>query len=396
MWLLVGYVLPYTVWHRLSARALLENALRDAPPLATLGLAGGLFTAVWWLFRRDAQADSWAFALWLMLAVWASAYLFDPPGRGYTGVEAVRCALVLNMATVGMLVARLLKPVNLMQVVVALASVQAVYALWYYFAGRNLFYTHAVARAGGTFGTPVHVYILMMLALPMALALLGRHRSRWARAGLWIAMAVMLGTLWLTYSRSAWLATGVAIPLMVWSLWQRRRLAIALAVFFALTLAGMYLLRLAGHPQFQDTTAEARVEVWRMGWELFARHWLWGVGADHVRLQYTSTWRGYAVSTWYGAPENQLLLWLCERGIWGGALGIMVVMALWRRFRELSPPLRWGMGGALLALGVLSMFQSVFGRVEEGMETVLVTAIWSAILRKEATSDEALSGVLTT
>jgi len=45
------------------------------------------------------------------------------------------------------------------------------------------------------------------------------------------------------------------------------------------------------------------------------------------------------------------------------------------------------LGGALLAMGILSMFQSVFGRVEEGVETVLMSAVWASMLREEAVSN---------
>jgi hypothetical protein len=42
------------------------------------------------------------------------------------------------------------------------------------------------------------------------------------------------------------------------------------------------------------------------------------------------------------------------------------------------------LGGALLSIAILGMFQSVFGRVEEAVETVLLSAVWGATLREEA------------
>ncbi|GIV16142.1 MAG: hypothetical protein KatS3mg022_1577 [Armatimonadota bacterium] len=197
----------------------------------------------------------------------------------------------------------------------------------------------------------------------------------------------MVAALWVTYSRSAWLAVSVAIPMVVYALWARKRLAIALGVALWILLGGMYALRLESSAPLGDTTAQTRVDIWRMGWQTFVQNWLWGVGVDNVRLRYTSTWRGYAVSTWYGAPENQLLLWLCERGIWGGLFALALVMAFVQRWRQCQPVYRWGLGSALLAIGVLGMFQSVFGRVEESVETVLVNAIWASMLREEVVSD---------
>lgn len=396
LWLMAGYALPHTIWQKVSFNALVWRLLPDSEPLRALMVAGSLFTVAWLSFARPALHDRWAQLLWLLLGALASSYLFDPLGRGYNRVEYLRCAFVLVMLAVGMVCARMLSARELMVCVVLLASVQAAYTGWYFVSGRGLFYTHSVARAGGTFGTPVHVYALMLIALPMSLSLVRDARDAIWRILLWACVMLMMGALWLTYSRSAWLAMSIVLPLTVWALWQNQRLAVVVAVCMCLAFAGMYILRVTGNPDLKDTTAQARVDVWRMGWQVFRRNWLWGVGADNVRLYYTSTWRGYAVSTWYGAPENQLLLWLCERGIWGGVLAGMLVVAVWQRLLRLSLALRWGLGGALLAIGILGMFQSVFGRVEEGMETVLVCAVWSTTLREGAKGNaEMEQGVFT-
>ncbi len=384
---MVGYALPNTIWQSVSAASLIHRAVVEAHPLTALVVSGALFAAVWISFARDARSDAWAQTVWLLLVVWASGYLFDPPGRGYRGVEMIRCALVLAMAGCGLLCARVLKPGELMALVVLLAGMQAGYALYYYFTGRNLFYTYQIGRAGGTFGTPVHVYTQMLMAIPMGVALWRVRRERIARVVLPLVLVLHLFALWVTYARSAWFAMSVVLPGIIWALWRNRRLAMVTGVVMWIALLGMYTLRIVGSPQYRDTTAQARVDVWRMGWQTFTRNWLWGVGTDNVRLYYTSTWRGYPVSTWYGAPENQLLLWLCERGIWGGLFAVFLIISLYRRLREMSPHLRWGLGGALLAMGILGMFQSVFGRIEEGVETVLVNAIWGAIVRGEAAHD---------
>jgi len=386
-WLVVGYTLPNTLWQRYSAEILIRRALVDAPPSTALLVSTGVFVVAWWTFARNARLERWASLLWLLLLVLASGYLFDPMGRGYAGTGYLRCAWVLCLLSTGALCARLLTPTQLMAIVVVLAVMQAGYALATFAMGQNLFHTHRLARAGGTFGTPVHVYTMMLLALPTCLALMHRLRYHRARGVLGISAPVMLAALWFTYSRSAWLAVGVVLPLVVYALWEQRRLAIALGMALWILLGGMYALRLESSPRLGDTTAQARVDIWRMGWQMFKENWLWGVGVDNVRLRYTSTWRGYAVSTWYGAPENQLLLWLCERGIWGGLFAIALVVAFVRRLRQCQPVYRWGWGGALLAISVLGMFQSVFGRVEEGVETVLVSAIWASTLREEATED---------
>lgn len=402
-WLLVGYALPNTLWQKGSAEVLIRRALADAPPSAALLVSAGVFVVAWRAFARDVRLERWASLLWLLLLVLASGYLFDPIGRGYTGVGYVRCAWVLCLLTVGIACARLLAPAELMAIVTSLAVVQAGYALVTFATGQNLFYTHELARAGGTFGTPVHVYTMMLLALPMCLALMRRWcydkpqrstgilpvishaqdaRATWHTL-IGVTMLVMLLALWFTYSRSAWLAMAIVLPTAIYALWRQRRLAIAVGMALWILLGGMYALRLASSPQLGDTTGQARVDIWRMGWQLFSDNWLWGVGVDNVRLRYTSTWRGYAVSVWYGAPENQILLWLCERGIWGGIFAVALTIAFVQRLRSCQPVYRWGLGGALLAMGVVGMFQSVFGRVEESVETVLVSAIWASLLREE-------------
>lgn len=383
LWLTVGFVLPNTFWENISASALLRGYWSDLPPLSALLGAGAVFVMVWSSFGREAARERWASLLWLLLLVLASGYLFDPLGRGYSGVGCIRCAMVLLFITVGLACARLLSAHRLMGIITLLALGQAVYTLTYYWQGQNLFHTHRLARAGGTFGTPVHVYTLMLIALPMGVALWWRLRYHKVSIAILAMAPVMTIALWLTYSRSAWLAASVVLPAAVSALSRQKGLAIALGVAMWILLGGMYLLRLESSP-LGDTTAQARVEIWRMGWKLFRENWLWGVGTDNVRLRYTSTWRGYAVSTWYGAPENQFLLWLCERGVWGGIFTAALVVAFLSRWRLLTPVNRWGLGGALLSIAILGMFQSVFGRVEEAVETVLLSAVWGATLREEA------------
>lgn len=374
-WLLVGYTLPNTWWQRGAAEVVVRHALMGAPPLTALLVSAGLFGTVWWTFSAEARRERWASLLWLLLLVLASGYLFDPLGRGYTGAGYIRCAWVLCLLSVGLGCARLLLPAQLTAMLVVLTLVQAVYATANFVLGSSLFYTHQLARAGGTFGTPVHVYTMMLLGLPMCLALIHRWRYHRVSVALSVSALLMLGALWLTYSRSAWLAVSVVLPAVVCALWRNKRLAAAVAVVLWALLAGMYALRLSSSPHLGDTTAQARVDIWRMGLHVFGQNWLWGVGTDNVRLRYTSTWRGYAVSTWYGAPENQLLLWLCERGIWGGLFALALIVAFVGRLRRCQPVYRWGLGGALLAMGILGIFQSMFGRLEESVETVLVTSI---------------------
>ncbi|MCL6476238.1 MAG: O-antigen ligase family protein [Firmicutes bacterium] len=384
LWLTVGFVLPNTFWENISASALIRWIWRDLPPLSALLAAAIAFVVAWGSFGREAARERWASLLWLLLPVLASGYLFDPLERGYTGAGYMRCSMVLLFIAVGLACARLLRLDQLMGVVAVLAFGQAVYTLTYYWQGQNLFHTYRLARAGGTFGTPVHVYTLMLIALPMGVALW--WRLRYHKVGIAVLTMAMLMSvaLWLTYSRSAWLAASVVLPASLWALSRWKGLAVALGVALWILLGGMYLLRLESSP-LGDTTAQARVEIWRMGWKLFRENWLWGVGTDNVRLRYTSTWRGYAVSTWYGAPENQLLLWLCERGVWGGVFAIMLVAGFFQRLRLLTPVYRWGLGGALLSIAILGMFQSVFGRVEEAVETLLLSAVWGSILREELT-----------
>lgn len=389
LWLMAGYALPHTIWQKVSFNALVWRLLPDSEPLRALMVASSLFTVAWLSFARPASHDRWAQLLWLLLGALASSYLFDPLGRGYNGVEYLRCAFVLVTLAVGIVSASVLSARELMVCVVGLASLQSAYAMWYFFSGQGLFYTHGVARAGGTFGTPVHVYALVLIALPMSLSLVRDAGDARRRILLWACVMIMMGALWLTYSRSAWLAISVVLALTVRALWNRPRLAVAVAGGMILLFAVMYGWRLGGSAGMGDTTAEARVDIWKAGWHIFRQNWLWGVGTDNVRIRYTSTWRGYAVSTWYGAPENQLLFWLCEHGIWGGVLAGMLVVALWQRLLRLSPSLRWGLGGALLSVGILGMFQSVFGRMEEGVETMLVTAVWASLVRKEVNADAA-------
>jgi len=241
----------------------------------------------------------------------------------------------------------------------------------------------ATARHAGPFEDPNFWGRLLVLALPLALALLGRawRRASAAAVLLWSGSALLLlGALYLTQSRGALLALGVALTVYLVLLGPRaRRMVLLLPVAVGLLLlvpgVGPRLASLAevtAEPTAQvDSSLVERSATQQITLAVFLDHPGVGVGLDNI----PAVWRDYSDRSdttlqQEFAPHNLYLELAAEGGVVGlaGALTFFVGVLLlaFRNLRALpgrragpAPPERLLLVGAVAACvgwGVASLF----------------------------------------
>jgi O-antigen ligase len=231
---------------------------------------------------------------------------------------------------------------------------------------------------------------MLAMALPLLIvALLARHRLGLGRAAVWLVVAailVCLVSLFLTFSKSAYLATFggcLVLVLLVVQTW-RRRVAIALATCLvsavvipwpALFLQVVPPLEQAYRAAVVSVMGESRYDSWnpdtlsgqgsllerwyatRAGVEMAVDHPLLGVGLDQFKGQYIGHYRppeakddlDWAHSMYpEAAAELGFPALFLELIIYGAAL-----LAMWRVYR--APP---DQAARLLAAGLLAAMVS--------------------------------------
>jgi putative inorganic carbon (hco3(-)) transporter len=148
------------------------------------------------------------------------------------------------------------------------------------------------ARFGGIFGHPNLLGGFLALAIPSMVALAASERVWWRRlSGSLLVMAAMAGLVF-TYSRGAWLGTGVGLlillPVLGRGFWLILGAVLLGPVLVGMvTSAGAVLARLdsiaaAG----SDPALMIRLEIWGMAFRLVAEHHLLGVGLGNFQAAY--------------------------------------------------------------------------------------------------------------
>jgi putative inorganic carbon (hco3(-)) transporter len=148
------------------------------------------------------------------------------------------------------------------------------------------------ARFGGIFGHPNLLGGFLALAIPSMVALAASERVWWRRlSGSLLVMAAMAGLVF-TYSRGAWLGTGVGLLILLPVLGRGFWLILG-AVLLGPVLVGMVTSTGAVLARLDSITAAGsdpalmeRLEIWGMAFRLVAEHPLLGVGLGNFQAAY--------------------------------------------------------------------------------------------------------------
>lgn len=214
-----------------------------------------------------------------------------------------------------------------------------------------------IGRSSGPFGIPNSLGALLLLLLPATWALaLRRGAPATQRILFGYFGLVYLYGLFLTVSRGAWLALGLALCLwplvgLRWAWWKR--LAGAAVVAFGCLAVGWGLYRTV--PLVHERLAQMRAEsgewtrpiMWHGAWRLFREHPWFGSGAG----SYNVLFEKYRPEKYQLEPQwahNDYLNTLSDYGTTGFVLlfGAMLGLAAWtmRRSRReaVAPVARFG------------------------------------------------------
>ncbi|MFN3321901.1 MAG: O-antigen ligase family protein [Bryobacteraceae bacterium] len=213
--------------------------------------------------------------------------------------------------------------------------------------GRDFYTYYVPERTTGfmshwmTFGGQQMLVLLLLTAFVFWAP--ARQRTKaivLAAAGL-IGLSILVG-----FTRSIWLATGLAGLYLIWR-WRPRLLwGVPVLLIVAVVLAPSSIRTRATsivQPKGEIDSNEFRIVCWRTGWEMIKAHPFFGLGPEHVKIHF----REYVPPAipeplpigWYGHLHNIYIHYAAERGI-PTMLALMwllgrILLDFWRAARRL-------------------------------------------------------------
>jgi O-antigen ligase len=175
----------------------------------------------------------------------------------------------------------------LVYTLLATTTVVAMVGLVQLVVGGAVTDVQGVRRVLGTYTSPNHFALLLGRSVPFLLALAWLFPKRRTAAG--VGLLICLGALLATFSVGGWLATGLAILVVVGLLGGRRpvlALADAGVILTAVVVLAVPSERLGGRLDPRQGTSFVRVQLWQAGAELVGESPLLGIGLDNFLYRY--------------------------------------------------------------------------------------------------------------
>ena len=235
---------------------------------------------------------------------------------------------------------------KMMNVLVVVSCVVALYALIQYYTGADWFKKGGAAvspftqradgswtyRATGFFDHPLRYSysVGMAMCFPLAYALtLGSMRRR--QIFMAIGTVVMTAGLFATLSRGSWLAVAVAFLVMVFYINLKRAVAavsvlvVAVGLMVAVNPDIVDRVKSAADTNSESTTA--RFQLWRANWQMFLDHPVLGVGYNQnepLAAEYFDK-MGVASDAFKGHAHSNYFQFLSSTGLTGFLLYMFFV-----------------------------------------------------------------------
>ena len=252
----------------------------------------------------------------------------------------------------------------LLGVILACVVLQSAYAVAFYVRGTDLFVSPGIIpRAAGTMITPLILYPVCMIGVLLLIPLaVSEHRAK-LRLLYWVSIAVVIGALFLTFTRAA--AIGLAVGLM-WLAYEERRdrrfriLAVLALFVMVITMMARATTRTGNFGM--DRSALGRVQIWRMSANIIRDHWLLGVGYNgyrDIQNRYVDA-RAQGINYTNIDPLNQVLTMTASHGVLGAGVFLLFIYATWAGCRsgkkEDFAPREWRViqGVKLAGIGILT------------------------------------------
>jgi O-antigen ligase len=315
------------------------------------------------VYGRRLYAGGWVGAgLAALLGIYLASTLwsFSPPTSLAAALELAKFVIVYLVV-----VNVVDSPVRvriLMAAIVIGSLIPTLGALKNYALGENLVEGNRAAWVS-TFGNPDELAYYLVVAVPLALALRERTRSRPLRLLLLCAVGLFGAGVFLSASRGGILT--LAVVVLLWWVRELGRGRIGLWIAFAVLAALAFVPAhvwdrtetLAAYQE--DVSAMGRIWTMQAGWKMFLARPFSGLGAG----TFVQAFPGYAPLEASGAmaAHNSFIQVLAEGGL-GALAGFLVALGAGltalrraaRGHRELSAP-AWALGGAMLAFVMSSL-----------------------------------------
>lgn len=377
LWLLAGAMLPNTLYSPFYADAVINRLIARLDPVAMLLLVGTLFSAIWLSYITPLLSKTQMYLAWCILLYGAVIIIFPLFGH-YPLISVTRCSLLLLSLVLGLAASRISNGSVLSLSAIATAGVaQGVYIITGFLNGKHVWWSHHIARAGGTFDWPSAAYATMLLCLPVSLGLLfivhdSRLKLAWGASSLIIAVALLL-----TLSRGGLFSAGIAVGTLIYYGVRNYRTTF----FVTILIVFLLFVGMAIRSSITGTAYDLsyRLGLYQNGWQLFMKQPLIGVGIDQITLTVHEKTR----IAHFVTADNLFIQWLCELGVFGGILLILFMGTIWNVARR-SPNNLVVISAAcsLLGLFIAGILDVPFGRVERPAETTLFAALLGILLSK--------------
>ncbi|MGC9333133.1 MAG: O-antigen ligase family protein [Anaerolineae bacterium] len=225
--------------------------------------------------------------------------------------------------------------------------------------GENLISAEGAWRVRGFYGSPNNLALYLGRILPLSLAIAAWGRARSSRRWLYALAALVIAvTMFLTYSRGAWLV-GIPISLLFLAAMRgRRTMAITAAAFIVVVAIALLATgpgRLTSLLDATQGTTFFRLQLWKSSWAMICDHPILGVGLDNFLYSYRShyvlptAWEEFNLSH----PHNLALDFWLRLGLPGLVTIAWLLLAFFQRGWHLYQRLPEG-SPRMLILGVMA------------------------------------------
>jgi O-antigen ligase len=248
--------------------------------------------------------------------------------------------------------------------------VVALYGFYQYLVTGDVIVVEGVRRMRGVYPSPNNLSLFLGRIVPLA-GVLGVWGSRgWRRGFYGVAVGVMTGALFLTFSRAAWLV-GLPVALLFVGLVRgldadaRQRRRVLIAATGAVAVVILSVLPFASTPRIASlldlspgSSTYRRLRLWQASLQMIRDHPFFGVGLDNFLYQYRSRYLlpGAEDDPNLSHPHNLFLDFWTRLGIPGLVALFWLVAAFfrtgWRLYRSTQ--------GATQALALSLMASMVY------------------------------------
>lgn len=225
----------------------------------------------------------------------------------------------------------------LLTVIVATASLVALYGLYQYKAGIEMEAKWLdtsnnegiTTRVYSVFGNPNILAEYLIMVTPISIALFWQTKELHKKVLFLLTSLLLMVTLVLTFSRGGWL--GFAFGIFIFILLVEKRLLlllIPLGVIAMNFLPPTIVNRILSIGNFADTSNNYRIRIWKLTLEIIKDFWPTGVGFGYIPFK--QTFETYIRTMPAYHSHNTYLEVLAEMGLPGILVFIVLIFVLYK------------------------------------------------------------------